>query len=69
MMVFIIRSFGGEVCWDGEGSPVDPAHGGVTHHVCDRPMVGHCRFTPGSPQVDPRLTPGSPQVHPRFTPG
>ena len=39
MMVFIIRSFGGEVCWDGEGSPYDEKDGGVTHHVCDRPMV------------------------------
>eukprot|EP00227_Mantoniella_beaufortii_P019188 CAMPEP_0197575710 /NCGR_PEP_ID=MMETSP1326-20131121/1012_1 /TAXON_ID=1155430 /ORGANISM="Genus nov. species nov., Strain RCC2288" /LENGTH=734 /DNA_ID=CAMNT_0043138523 /DNA_START=104 /DNA_END=2308 /DNA_ORIENTATION=- len=40
MMVFIVRSFGGEVCWEGEGSPYDPADGGVTHHVCDRPMEG-----------------------------
>jgi hypothetical protein len=38
MMVFIIRSFGGEVCWEGEGSPIDEKDGGVTHHVCDRPM-------------------------------
>ena len=40
MMVFIIRSFGGEVCWEGEGSPYDESDGGVTHHVCDRPMEG-----------------------------
>ena len=39
-MVFIIRSFGGEVCWEGEGSPYDESDGGVTHHVCDRPMEG-----------------------------
>ena len=38
MMVFLVRSFGGEVCWDGEGSPYDERDGGVTHHVCDRPM-------------------------------
>jgi pescadillo protein len=38
MMVFVIRSFGGDVCWDGEGSPRDEKDGGVTHHVCDRPM-------------------------------
>jgi len=38
MMVFIIRSFGGEVSWDGEGSPYDEKDGGVTHHVCDRPI-------------------------------
>ena len=37
-MVFVIRAFGGEVCWDGEGSPYDEKDGGVTHHVCDRPM-------------------------------
>ena len=37
-MVFVIRAFGGEVCWDGEGSPYDERDGGVTHHVCDRPM-------------------------------
>jgi len=38
MMVFLVRSFGGEVCWGGEGSPYDERDGGVTHHVCDRPM-------------------------------
>ena len=37
-MVFIIRAFGGEVCWEGEGSPYDEKDGGVTHHVCDRPI-------------------------------
>ena len=37
-MVFIIRAFGGEVCWEGEGSPYDERDGGVTHHVCDRPL-------------------------------
>jgi len=37
-MVFVIRAFGGEVCWEGEGSPYDEKDGGVTHHVCDRPM-------------------------------
>ena len=38
-MVFIIRAFGGEVCWEGEGSPYDERDGGVTHHVCDRPLA------------------------------
>ena len=37
-MVFIIRAFGGEVCWEGEGSPYDEKDGGVTHHVGDRPI-------------------------------
>ena len=52
MMVFIIRSFGGEVCWDGEGSPIDEADGGVTHHVCDRPMEG--RMTAAREYVQPQ---------------
>ena len=37
MMVFIIKSFGGEVCWDGDGSPYDADDSRITHVVIDRP--------------------------------
>ena len=37
MMIFIIKSFGGEVCWDGEGSPFDADDARITHVVIDRP--------------------------------
>ena len=37
MMIFIIKAFGGEVCWDGEGSPYDADDARITHVVIDRP--------------------------------
>lgn len=38
---FVIRSCGGEVAWEGEGSPLAESAEAVTHHVCDRPKQGH----------------------------
>ena len=35
-LLFVIRSFGGEAAWDGEGSPFAEAHEGVTHQVGGR---------------------------------
>jgi pescadillo len=39
-MVFIIKSFGGEVCWEGEGSPIDceTEKDKITHVIIDRPL-------------------------------
>jgi len=39
-MVFVVKSFGGEVCWEGEGSPidVDEEKDKITHVIMDRPL-------------------------------
>jgi pescadillo protein len=33
-----VMSFGGEVGWEGPGSPFDSKHAGITHHIIDRPI-------------------------------
>jgi hypothetical protein len=32
-LLFVIRAFGGEAAWDGEGSPYTEAHEAITHQV------------------------------------
>jgi len=37
---FIIKSFGGQVAWSGEGSPIDDENNEtITHHIIDRGNV------------------------------
>jgi hypothetical protein len=36
-LFFVLKSFGGEVGWDGPQSPFDDSDEDITHHVCDRP--------------------------------
>ena len=52
MMIFVITSFGGDVAWDGEGSPHDASDGGITHVVADRPMDG--KMAPNREYVVPQ---------------
>lgn len=51
---FVIGCCGGEVAWEGEGSPMDEQSEAITHHVCDRPRQGH-RFL-GREYVQPQWT-------------
>ena len=49
-MVFIVKSFGGEVCWEGEGSPidVDEEKDKITHVIMDRPVAERPKATCGN---------------------
>eukprot|EP00242_Pyramimonas_sp_CCMP2087_P007284 CAMPEP_0198207012 /NCGR_PEP_ID=MMETSP1445-20131203/10507_1 /TAXON_ID=36898 /ORGANISM="Pyramimonas sp., Strain CCMP2087" /LENGTH=627 /DNA_ID=CAMNT_0043879893 /DNA_START=150 /DNA_END=2033 /DNA_ORIENTATION=- len=40
-LFFVLKSFGGEVGWDGPQSPFDDSDEDITHHVCDRPTQKH----------------------------
>lgn len=38
-MHFVVSSFGGQVGWEGEGSPFGEAEKGITHQIVDRPVL------------------------------
>jgi len=42
---FVLRAFGGEVAWDGEGSPYAHNDERITHEVVDRPRQAHQIFS------------------------
>eukprot|EP00742_Colponemidia_sp_Colp-10_P007547 GILJ01008135.1.p1 GENE.GILJ01008135.1~~GILJ01008135.1.p1 ORF type:complete len:597 (-),score=130.90 GILJ01008135.1:136-1926(-) len=41
---FLLKSFGGEVGWDGPGSPFDEENTKITHQIMDRPSQKHQFF-------------------------
>lgn len=36
---FVIRSFGGQVSWEGEGAPYPETDEKITHHITDREVL------------------------------
>ncbi|KAG7670176.1 hypothetical protein Ndes2526A_g06507 [Nannochloris sp. 'desiccata'] len=39
-LLLVVRSFGGDAGWAGEGSPLSEDDQRITHHIVDRPAVG-----------------------------